>query len=144
MTSFIVFNNISLGAVGIEMAAELKTVSPDLDVILIHSRDKLLSAEPLPDELKDKTLDLLHESGVKVVLGHRVVKKTKVVPSTGKSAWKLQLSDGTSMIAGHVISAISRSIPTSSYLPSTVLDNDGLVKIHDTYEFSIYLVGSRY
>jgi hypothetical protein len=125
------------GAVGIEMAAELKMVSPDLDVTLIHSRDKLLSAEPLPDDFKDKTLDLVRESGVKVILGHRVLDTTKVATECGKTAWKLELSDGTSMMAGHVVSAISKSVPTSSYLPAAALNSDGYVRIHDTYAASL-------
>lgn len=114
------------------MATEIKMVSPDLEVTLIHSREKLLSAEPLPDEFKDKTLDLVRESGVKVILGHRVLDTTKVTSGPGKFTWKLKLSDGTSMTAGHVISAISRPIPTSSYLPSAALDNEGQVEISKT------------
>ena len=116
------------------MAAELKMVSPDLNVTLVHSRDKLLSAEPLPDDFKDQTLDMVRDSGVKVILGHRVLETTEVETGLGKTAWKLKLSDGTSMMAGRVISAISRSVPTSSYLPQTALDTDGYVKINDTYE----------
>ncbi|TLD39663.1 pyridine nucleotide-disulfide oxidoreductase AMID-like [Venturia nashicola] len=85
------------GAVGIEMATELKTVSADLDVTLIHSRSKLLSAEPLPDEFKDKTLDLVRESGVKVILDHRVLETTKLEDTPGKPLWKLKLNDGTSI-----------------------------------------------
>jgi NADH dehydrogenase FAD-containing subunit len=131
-------NSIFAGAVGVEMAAELKMTSPDFDVTLIHSRDKLLSAEPLPDEFKDKTLDLVRECGVKVILGHRVLHTTRVERENGKTTTKLKLSDGTSMTAGHVISAISSSISTSSYLPPAALDSDGLVRINDTYEILIF------
>lgn len=120
------------GAVGIEMATELKTVSPDLDVTLVHSRDRLLSAEPLPEEFKDKTLDLVRESGVKVILGHRVLETTKIEDRPGQPSWKLKLSDGTTMDAGHVISAISRSEPTSSYLPSAAVDSEGQVLVSNT------------
>lgn len=114
------------------MATELKTVSPDLDVTLIHSRDKLLSAEPLPEQFKDKTLDLVRESGVKVILGHRVLETTKVEGRPGKPLWKLKLSDGTIIHTGHVISAISRSVPTSSYLPSAAIDGEGQVMVNKT------------
>jgi len=38
------------GAVGVEIATELKVVMPDLKVTLVHSRNRLLSSEPLPDE----------------------------------------------------------------------------------------------
>lgn len=114
------------------MATELKTVSPDLDVTLIHSRDKLLSSEPLPEEFKDKTLDLIRESGVKVILGHRVMETTKVEGRPGKPLWKLKLSDGSSMHAGHVLGAISRSVRTSSYLPPGALDSEGQVLVSKT------------
>ncbi|KAE9972935.1 hypothetical protein BLS_003815 [Venturia inaequalis] len=124
------------GAVGIEMATELKTVSPNLDVTLIHSRDRLLSAEPLPEEFKDKTLDLVRESGVKVILGHRVLETKKFEDRPGPPLWKLTLSDGTIMHAGHVISAISRSIPTSSYLPQAAVDSEGQVLVSNTQQFS--------
>lgn len=114
------------------MATELKTVYPDLDVTLVHSRDKLLSAEPLPEEFKDKTLELVRESGVKVILGHRVLEIKKVEDRPGKPLWKLKLSDGTSMHAGHVISAISRPVSTSSYLPSAAVDEEGQVLVSKT------------
>ncbi len=117
-----------LGAVGIEMAAELKLVEPTQTVKLIHSRDKLLSSEPLPDDFKDKSLLLLQEAGVEVVLGRRVM---KVIPdqSAEHTSYTLILSDGTQMKAGHVISAISNGVPSTSFLPSTALDPNNFVKI---------------
>jgi hypothetical protein len=44
----------------------------------------------------------------------------------------LALSDGTTIQAGHVISAISKSIPSSFFLPKDALDAGGLVKITPT------------
>ena len=55
------------------MAAELKVVEPSQKVTLIHLRDKLLSSEPLPDEFKDRTLSVLREAGVEVMLNDRVI-----------------------------------------------------------------------
>ena len=49
------------GAVGIEMAAELKAVNDALDVHLIHSRDQLLSSEPLPVECSTATIAALED-----------------------------------------------------------------------------------
>ncbi|QDS72569.1 hypothetical protein FKW77_000802 [Venturia effusa] len=124
------------GAVGVEVATELKTVSPGLDVTLIHSRDRLLSAEPLPEEFKDKTLDLVHETGVKVILGHRVLETTNIENGPGSPLWRLRLSGGISIHAGHVISAISRSAPTSSFLPEAAVDSEGQVLVSKTQQFS--------
>ncbi len=68
---------MTTGAVGIEMAAELKLAQPHVKVTLVHSRDKLMSAEGLPDSCKDKALELLLEGGVNVLLEHRMAKKNQ-------------------------------------------------------------------
>ena len=127
------------GAVGIEMAAELKAVQPDIEVTLIHSRDRLLSSEPLPNNFKDETLSLLRSVDVDVIMGKRV--QSQVVDEAGTTI-TLTLSDGSSLTASVVIHAISQSIPTTSYLPKSVLDAEGYVKIkpslqfHDEYHFA--------
>ena len=124
------------GAVGIEMAAELKVIEPSLKVTLIQSRDKLLAAEPLPDDTKDEALKLLRETGVEVILGKgRVASNSTTETADGKRVQKLVLGDGTSIIASHVINAVSNQVSTSSYLPKTSLDEDGLVKITPLLRF---------
>lgn len=45
----------------------------DKEVTLILSRSEVLSNEPLPKEFKDKTLELLHATSVKTILGRRVL-----------------------------------------------------------------------
>ncbi|KAG9579822.1 FAD/NAD(P)-binding domain-containing protein, partial [Aureobasidium melanogenum] len=124
------------GAVGIEMASEIKAVEPWQQVTLVHSRDKLLSAEPLPDVFKERSLEVLREAGVNVILGQRVIDTTAVQTDDGSKSWRLTLSSGQQIAAGHVITAISRSTPTSTYLPSTVLDKDGYVKIDASLRFN--------
>jgi NADH dehydrogenase FAD-containing subunit len=114
-----------LGAVGIEIAAELKLLMPDVNVTLIHSRSKLLSSEPLPDEFKDRALQLVHEAGVGTILGVRVVDTIE----NKASGSEVLLSDGRRVKADLVINAVSKFHPTTTYLPSTVLDDDGYVKI---------------
>lgn len=130
------------GAVGVEMAAELKLVEPNTKVTLIHSRDRLLSAEPLPDEFKDAVAPLVREAGVELILGARV---TSTVPSssnntvgtsTNTTTYTLTLSNNTTLTASHVLSAISHSTPTTSYLPPTSLDTEGFVKIAPTLHFT--------
>ncbi|KAI5362738.1 putative FAD/NAD(P)-binding domain, FAD/NAD(P)-binding domain superfamily [Septoria linicola] len=124
------------GAVGIEMAAELKVMEPQLKVTLVQSRDKLLAAEPLPDDTKDKALDLLREAGVEVILGKgRVASNSTTETADGKRVQKLVLQDGTSLTASHVINAVSNQVPTSDYLPKSSLDEDGLVKITPLMRF---------
>lgn len=114
------------------MAAELKLVCPDLKVTLIHSRDKLLSAEPLPDEVKDRSLELVHEAGVDVLMSHRV-DKTEEFVDNGHKAYKVYFTNGHTLVADSVIMAISRSVPSTTFLPREVLNEQGYVKIQPRY-----------
>lgn len=123
------------GAVGIEMAAELKTVKPHLRVTLVHSRDRLLSSEGLSEECKGKALELLREAGVEVLLSHRLLATTKVSGSeidgdVASAEYKIDFTNGKSMRASVVIMAVSNSVSTAGkYLPSSALDEKGYVHI---------------
>ncbi|THC99561.1 hypothetical protein EYZ11_000930 [Aspergillus tanneri] len=123
------------GAVGVEMAAELKELDPKQKVTLVHSRDRLLSAEPLPDDFKDRVTSVLREAGVEVILGRRVIDTTAVETEGEKQAWNLTLSNGTQIKAGHVMNAVSKSVPTTSYLPQDALTQDGYVNIRSSLQF---------
>ncbi|PNY26681.1 Thioredoxin reductase, partial [Tolypocladium capitatum] len=123
------------GAVGIEVAAELKHVQPGVKVTLVHSRDKLLSSEGLSDECKDKSLELLRETGVEVLMTHRVASTSRVEMLDGSTKYALEFTNGHKMFASQVIMAISRSVPTSSYLPSSAVDEAGYVKIQANQQF---------
>jgi thioredoxin reductase len=120
------------GAVGIEMAAELKVVEPTQKVTLIHSRDKLLSSEPLPDDFKDRTLSVLQEAGVEVILNDRVVEVAPVKTPNGAPLYDLTLKDGSNMMTSHVIWAISHCLPSTTYLPAALLDAENYVNIVST------------
>lgn len=117
------------GAVGIEMAAELKLVRPEIKVTLAHSRDKLLSSEGLPDECKDKALELLQEAGVETLMNHRLATTTKVETTDGSVKYDLEFTNGHKMAASDVVMAISKSVPSTTYLPSSALNEEGYVKI---------------
>ncbi|EEP76499.1 conserved hypothetical protein [Uncinocarpus reesii 1704] len=127
------------GAVGIEMAAELKLAQPEKDVVLIHSRSKLLSSEPLPDEYRDNVLSLLHDSGVETIMSSRVV---NILPTELKGGCApstvVELDDGRNIKASYVINAVSRYRPTSSYLPPSAISKDGYVRITPAYDVSTW------
>lgn len=110
------------------MAAELKLVHPGVKVTLVHSRDKLLSSEPLGDDIKDCALELVREMGVEVILGQRV-KETRTEIMDGVKTIEVELSGGERLEASEVLMALSKSVPSSSFFPSTVLDEEGYVKI---------------
>lgn len=111
------------------MAAEIKLVMPDQKVTLIHSRDRLCSSEPLPDEFKDRCLSTLHEAGVETIMGQRVLSVETSQSEEGDAISELTLADNSKLRAGYVIHAISRSIPSTTYLPALALDNEGYVKV---------------
>ena len=113
------------------MAAELKLAQPTQKVTLVHSQQRLLSSEQVPDEMKHCVLTALHGEGVETVLGSRVSRICQASDEDGYST--ITLSDGRQIEAGHVIDAISRSCPTSHYLPSDTLDKEGYVKINARY-----------
>jgi thioredoxin reductase len=117
------------GAVGIEIAAEVKSMTPNLVVTLIHSRDKLLSSEPLPDQFKEASLQMLRDMGIRVILERRVQDIHITKSPDGNDESTVILRGGEKVIASHVIEAISQSKPTTSYLPSDALDEDGLVRV---------------
>ncbi|PMD42005.1 FAD/NAD(P)-binding domain-containing protein [Hyaloscypha variabilis F] len=123
---------VVIGAVGTEMAAEIKHVHPTKTVKLIHSRSKLLSSEPLPDDLKDTTLSLLREAGVEVLLNRRVASATSTESHDGQKVYKVTLSNGETFQASTVIWALSKAIPTTTYLPPSSLTADSLVKVQPT------------
>ena len=113
------------------MAAELKLAQPAQRVTLVHSQQRLLSSEQLPDVMKDCILTALQGEGVEIILGSRVSRTSQTSEEDGSST--ITLSDGRHIEAGHVIDAISRSCPTSHYLPSDTLDKEGYVKINARY-----------
>lgn len=122
------------------MAAELKLAQPEKDVVLVHSRSKLLSSEPLPDDYRDNVLSMLHETGVETIMNSRVTEITPSEPRSGFSpSTMLKLHDGRTIKASHVINAISKYRPTSSYLPREAVNEEGYVKITPLYVFLLFI-----
>ena len=79
------------GAVGIEMVAEIKLVEPALNASLIHSRDRVLSLEPLPDNFKDETLSILRSTGVNVITGQESITFPSEILSDFAKKWRIEL-----------------------------------------------------
>ncbi|KAK9719118.1 hypothetical protein K7432_004983 [Basidiobolus ranarum] len=70
------------GAVGIEMAADVKCDFPEKDVTLIHSRALPISG-PFRDEFRQEVVRILREDiGVNMILGERVIKENPLSSST--------------------------------------------------------------
>ena len=111
------------------MAAELKLEQPQTKVVLVHSRDQLLSAEDLADECKELALTLLREAGVEVFLSHRLTSTQPLDSPDGVKKLEVTFANGAKMLASEVVMAISRSQPSTAYLPPSALDPDGYVKV---------------
>lgn len=108
-------------------------VHPHLTVTLAHSRDTLLSSEPLPEELKQRTLELLREAGVEVLMSHRLDRTEDVKDDAGNLCTRVHFANGHTMVVDHVLMAISRPVPSTRFLPPEVLDENGYVKIRSEY-----------
>jgi thioredoxin reductase len=115
--------------VGIEMAAEIKLVMPTQRVTLIHSREKLLSSEPLPDDFKERSRIALEETGVEIIMGQRVLETIRSTSEDGVPYSELRLASGATIVAGQVIYAMSKSIPSTGYMPSASLDDQQYVQV---------------
>ena len=111
------------------MAAELKLIHPHLNVTLAHSRDKLLSSESLPDDVKDRSLELLREAEVDVLMSHRLDRTVEIKDDQGKTCFRVHFTNGHSMLADQVVMAVSKPVPTTTYLPSSALNEEGYVEI---------------
>ncbi|KAL2834044.1 hypothetical protein BJY01DRAFT_253234 [Aspergillus pseudoustus] len=126
------------GAVGIEIAAEINMLHPHIPVTLVHSRTRLLSSESLPDEFAAKALEILQSNKINTVLGARVVDISEPQQTTPdeKPEYTVTLSTGSTLVASHVINAVSRFTPTApSFLPAAICDEQGYIRIEPTLEF---------
>ncbi|OQE01566.1 hypothetical protein PENSOL_c004G07504 [Penicillium solitum] len=109
---------------GVEFAGKIQTHYAGTPVTLIHSRDQLLSNEPLPEEFKLKALELLQQEGVKVILNQRV--KVEELPD---GTHYVRFNDGGRLHTAMVIMATASSTPASQFLPCSVLSNTGTVNV---------------
>lgn len=117
------------GVVGLEMASELKLLNKDAKITLAHSRQNLLSSEPLPDETKEEALELLREAGVTVLLNHSLDSTDVHTTTQGNCDITVKFTNGHKMLASMVFVAISRSNPSTDYLPYSAVDSNGYVKV---------------
>ncbi|KAG9246708.1 hypothetical protein BJ878DRAFT_533049 [Calycina marina] len=116
--------------------AELKLVQPSQKVIFIHSREELLSSEPLPTEFKERALATIRDIRVEVILNERVTSITPCDSSDGSQSSKLTFKDGRYITTGHVIWALSKCVATLSYLTVSSLDAANYVTVEPTLKFA--------
>lgn len=113
---------------GVEFAGKIKIHHPGTPVTLVHSRNQLLSNEPLPEEFKLRTLQLLRQQGVNVIFNQRA--KFEELPD---GTYYIRFNDGNRLHAGMVIMATASSTPASQFLPCSVLSNTGTINVGSRY-----------
>lgn len=119
------------GAVGVEMAGEIKRAWPEVAVTLIHRNNSLLSSEPLPEDFKVRVLDTLRQSGVQVRLNCGVMQSQQIKTHNGSLKWEVVLSNGDSLLFDERIDTISR-VTSDTYVPQRFLTDNGALKVLPT------------
>jgi NADH dehydrogenase FAD-containing subunit len=121
---------IGAGAVGIEFAAEIKSYYPQISVTLVHSRNEVLSSEPLPADVKDRAKLLLEEEGVDLVLGSRAT-----VTEQPNGQFTVALANNQTITADFVIDSTKKGTPTTDVLPTECLNEDKEIMVHQSLMF---------
>ncbi|KAI0487531.1 hypothetical protein F4859DRAFT_465374 [Xylaria cf. heliscus] len=140
------------GAVGVQMATDLKEIYPDKDVTLVHSRNQLM---PLYHKKLDEIIKArCQELGVKLVLGSRVnIPIDEFQPVSGGPI-TISLQNGSTLQADVVIPATGQTPNTQflSALPassesSLINPANGFIRVRPTLQFEdpayphLYAVG---
>ncbi|CAP65249.1 uncharacterized protein PODANS_5_4850 [Podospora anserina S mat+] len=123
------------GAVGVQMACDLKEIYPHKPITLIHSRHNLMPAyhPSLSDLIKSRFAEL----GVNLITESRVVIPERGFPLTAQPT-DVHLQDGRTLTADFVITATGQT-PNNQWLRSS-LGNDvinkknGFVKVKPTMQ----------
>jgi NADH dehydrogenase FAD-containing subunit len=121
---------IGAGAVGIEFSGEIKNYYPGINVTLIHSRDQVLSSEPLPSSVKDQVGKMLVEEGVNVILGNRAS-----ITEQANGEFNVELADGRVLTADFVIDSTRKGEPTTGTLPKECLNENGEIVVEQNLTF---------
>jgi NADH dehydrogenase FAD-containing subunit len=123
------------GAVGCELAGELKDVWPEKDVTIVH-REHLLLNKTYPDRFRMLVARNLTERGVRIHLSNTV----KDVPEEPGSA-TITTQDGLELGADLVLLCTGTAHPNTAFMRSLkmdVLTSAGYVKVKPTLQLLSY------
>ncbi len=122
------------GAVGVQLSTDIKETYPEKEVILVHSRSKMMNR--FHDGLDRLCQERLKELGVEMVLGKRVV-----IPNGGwddNNTKTVELIDGTTISGDLIIPAIGQT-PNSSLIKTLnpfLIESNGYLKVLPTLQLS--------
>lgn len=93
------------GAVGVQMATDIKQLYPTKDCTLVHSRDRVM--HKYHHGLHELIAERCDQLGVKLRLGSRVKLPLQGYPLDGKT-FQVELEDGSTLPADFAVSCISK------------------------------------
>lgn len=129
------------GAVGVQMATDLKEYYPEKDVTVVQSRPRVMpNFHPRLHEIVKRRFD---ELGIRLITGSRVTIPPGGFPNNG-SLFDVKLTNGTVESTEFVIlatgqtpnnQAVSHLRPSSPEGPSVINPENGFVRIRPTMQF---------
>jgi NADH dehydrogenase FAD-containing subunit len=131
---------VGAGAVGVELAAEIKSHYPEKKVTLIHSR-ALPIVGPYTEKFRNRVVDELKIIGVELLFENRVLAESKR-EENGKEVYHLKTNQGVEITADMVFNCIGPGKPVTHIidLESTeeypLLDKYNLVKVKPTMQLA--------
>lgn len=124
------------GAVGVQMATDIKQLFPEKEVTLVHSRDTLMSK--FDAHLHALVSQRFSDLGVKTVLGKGRVALPETGYPTDGSEFSVELADGTSIPADFAIISTGQT-PQSDILASLApqcITDDKFIRVKPTLQIA--------
>lgn len=129
------------GAVGVQMATDLKEYYPEKDITVVQSRPQLMPS--FHTGLHDLIKERFDELGINLITGARVTIPTDGFPTDGEP-FKVQLTNGNTVSTEFVILATGQTPnnqlvknlePSTPDGPSVVNPDNGYIRIRPTMQF---------
>ncbi|KYG42106.1 hypothetical protein M433DRAFT_74468 [Acidomyces richmondensis BFW] len=124
---------IGAGAVGVQLAFDIKELYPEKSVTLVHSRNTLMNRFHVG--LSNLVIERCKELGVDLELGSRVKLPTNGYPTDG-SSFQVELLNGKKIPSDFAIICTGMT-PQSAILQSLssgVINSDGFVRVRNTLQ----------
>lgn len=124
------------GAVGVQMATDIKQLFPEKEVTLVHSRDRVMSK--FHPRLHGVVQERFEELGVKTVLGRGRVKVPQEGYPTDGSVFEAEVQDGTKVESDFAIISTGQT-PQSEVLRTLApecINESGFIRVNDTLQIA--------
>lgn len=121
------------GAVGVQMATDIKQLFPEKSVTLIHSRANVMNK--FDSRLHNLVQQRFTELGVQTILGKRVALPSTGYPTSGEE-FTVSLIDGTQIPADFAIISTGQTPQSAilSTLSPSCIDAHSFIKVKDTLQ----------